>query len=653
MKPITQLLPLPGPVWGRYPLRPVKATAPPQRSLPWRPALQACRSIAADAHAQAGHWLAMDADARAPALLQLRGRLRREGLDASGMAAALGAAACQAQLLLGQTPRANQYLAAVVLLDNRMAEMATGEGKTLAIGLAAAVAALAGVPVHVVTANDYLAERDAARLRPLFAALGLRATALPQQGDDEGKRLAYGHDIVYTTATALAFDFLRDRQTLAGRGALEQAATALGGRAAAAPLMRGLCMALLDEADSILLDEAEVPLVLSRAVPQAARRAFLWQALALARQLDAMTDFEVQRADRSVQLGPAGEVRLAGLAAGLGGPWLRPRYRREAVQMALAALHVYRVDQHYLVRDGRIDLLDEVTGRVAAGRVWSRGLHTLVALKEGISPPPETETLQQITFQRFFQRYWRLCGISGTLREARAELRRVYGVRVLPIALHQPNQRLDLPARGFESPAARCAAVALRVAALQAVGRPVLIGTDSVAASELMAAALSHHGIAHQVLNAHQDGAEAAIIERAGRAGQVTVATRMAGRGTDIELDARARAAGGLHVLSCQHNRSRRLDRQLAGRAGRHGDPGSTETWFIRPISTLRPGGPANTLWRWMPSSISTLYPPWLIATRQRWVQWREEQRGAARRQNLLEQERHWDDRLSFAGSSA
>ena len=656
---ISRLLPLPGPVWGLYPMRPAKASAPPRRPLQWRAALPACRRIARHAAAHVPRWAAMDETARQLGLLQLRGRLRRDGLDAAGMAEALAAVACGAQQVLGQTPRATQMLAAVVLLDNRMAEMATGEGKTLAIGLAAAVAALAGMPVHVVTANDYLAERDATQLLPLFACLGLRATALPGQADDDAKRQAYAHDIVYATAKSLAFDFLRDRLAQAGRSELEQVAAALLGHAGPAPLMRGLCVALLDEADSILLDEAEMPLILSRNLPQAAGRAVLWQALALARQLQLGADVELQRSDRVALLTPVGEARLAELAAGLGGPWQRPRYRREAVQTALAALHVYRCHEHYLVRDGKIELLDDVTGRVAVGRVWSRGLHTSVALKEGLSPPPETETLVQTTFQRFFQRYWRLSGISGTLWEARAELRRVYGARVLPIGLHQRSQRLDLPARLFDTAAARRAAVAQRVAALQDAGRPVLIGTDSVAESVLLAAALSAHGIAHQVLNALNDAAEAAIIEQAGRAGRVTVATRMAGRGTDIELDARARAAGGLHVLSCQHNRSRRLDRQLAGRAARHGDPGSTEAWLVRAISEFRGELLADTLTAWRPLSSSTSHPPsqpiwlraWLLAAQQRCTQWREEQRAAARRHALLEQDLHWDDRLSFAGS--
>ncbi|MDH3461137.1 MAG: prepilin peptidase [Burkholderiaceae bacterium] len=642
---LTHVLPVPGPVWGRYPTRPSDDRAPPWRRLRWRGALARSRRVAQAAVAHAQTWRLLDAPARAAALLALRRRLRRAGLQHDAVAQGLGFASACAAETLGWTPRETQRLAAAALLDSRMAEMATGEGKTLAIGLAAAVAALAGVPVHVVTANDYLAARDAQSLAPLFCALGLRAAALAGAGSDQAKRAVYAHDIVYATAKELAFDFLRDRQAMGPASELERLAADVVGPAPP-PLMRGLCMALLDEADSILLDEAEVPLILSRAVPQAARRAFLWQALALARQLDAGRDFVLHSVDRMATLTAAGEDRLAALAAGLGGPWQRQRYRREAIHIALAGLHAYRRNEHYLVREERIDLLDEVTGRVAAGRVWSRGLQTIVALKEGLSAPDETETVAQTTFQRFFQRYWRLCGISGTLWEARGELSEVYGARVVRIPLHRPCRRQVLPPRRFETMAAMLAPVVARVASLHAAGRPVLVGTDSVADSQRLSQQLRCAGIEHRVLNALNDAEEAAIVAEAGRAGRVTVATRMAGRGTDIELDAAARTAGGLHVLSLQDNASRRLDRQLAGRAGRHGDPGSVEAWHTPCNSAHVSSARADKLTVWT-YFISTKR---LSGARRQWGQSRQDRRRAALRRDLLQQDLHWERRLSFAG---
>jgi len=631
MRAQTLALPVPGPVWGDYPLRPPDKHAPARQG--WRLAsgLPGARRLAPDAARHGAQWRGLAAQQRAHALQDLRRRLRREGLRPAVVAQALGLAAAVAGEVLGLVPRATQILAAAVLLDHRMAEMATGEGKTLVIGLAAAVAALAGMPVHVATANAYLARRDADTLAPLFDALGLRVAALPGADGEAARRAVYAHDVVYATAKDLAFDFLRDRQALAGSSVAGRAAAALSGRTLPQPVMRGLCMVLLDEADSILLDEADMPLILSQAVPQAARRAFLWQALALARQLGQHRDYALHAADRVARLTPAGELRLQSLVDGLGGPWSRPRYRREAVVMALAGLHLYHRDQHYLVRDGAIELLDAVTGRAAPGRVWSRGLHTVIALKEGLSPPPETETVAQTTYQRFFQRYWRLSGISGTLCEARSELQSVYGVPVVRIPLHRPSRRIDLPDRRFPSAHAMHEAVAERVAALQASGRPVLVGTDTVADSERVSACLQACGIGHRVLNALRDAEEAAIVAEAGHAGSVTVATRMAGRGTDIELDEAARAAGGLHVLSCQQNDARRLDRQLAGRAARHGDPGSVEWWTF-------PG--AQPHW----AGMGGLF--------RRWYQWREEQRRAALRQNLLEQDQRWERRLAFAGAA-
>ena len=651
----SQVLPCPGPVWGGYPVRSADDAAPPWR-VPWpmrllrSPLAQAGR-VARLASRETAAWSSLDANARGAALQAVRRRLHRDGLTPGAMAQALGIAAACAAETIGQMPRETQVVAAAVLLEQRLAEMATGEGKTLALALAAAVAGLAGMPVHVVTANDYLAARDAERLAPLYGALGLRVAVLPPSGDDAARRGAYAHDIVYASARELAFDFLRDELSRGGRTPAERLVDGLFGAPAPAPLLRGLCFALLDEVDSILLDEAEVPLILSRSAPQAARRAFLWQALALARQLLPGRHFTLHAAQRSATLTPAGEECVAALAAGLGGPWQRPRYRREALATALVGLHACRRDADYVVRDGAIELLDAVTGRIAGGRVWSRGLHTVVALKEGVPPPQETDTVAQTTFQHFFQRYWRLAGLSGTLREARAELREVFGARVTRIPLHVASRRRQGPPRLFDTAEARWSAVCRRVAELQAAGRPVLVGTDSVADSQALSDRLHGVGIAHRVLNALHDAEEAAIVAEAGRAGRVTVATRMAGRGTDIELDSVARAAGGLHVLSCQDNPSRRLDRQLAGRAGRHGEPGSAETWLLLRDSDSEPAQDADTDLTWIPHD--SIAAAWLMFSARRLAQAREERRRAALRRELLRQDRHWQGRLAFSGPSA
>jgi preprotein translocase subunit SecA len=466
------------------------------------------------------------------------------------------------------------------MLDNRMAEMATGEGKTLAAAICAAAAALAGIPVHVVTVNDYLVARDAQALAPLYAMLGLTVGHVAGSHDAATRVRAYACDITYCTAKELVFDYLRDRTVRNPRHSASQARGAAleGGRGAPPTLLRGLCMAVVDEADSVLIDEARVPLILSEARPNAGQGDFYAGALALARRLVAATDYQVDGARRQVRLTDAGREKLAAYAAGQVGVWHNRLHREETVCTALAALDVYRRDTHYLVRAGEVVIIDESTGRLAPGRAWSRGLHQMVEIKEGCAATSEQVTATQITYQRFFRRFLRLGGMSGTLAEARAELAAVYDLEVVAVPLRRPGLRKTLPTRLYRDREAQWRAVIARTREVAESGRPVLIGTDSVAESDELSHRLKAAGIAHAVLNARQDADEADTVARAGEAGRVTVATNMAGRGTDIPLGPGVAGRGGLHVICCQHNASRRIDRQLAGRAARQGDPGSAET---------------------------------------------------------------------------
>lgn len=749
-------LPAPGPLWGPYPMLPMRPRGdPPRAQAPWpRLSGRALRAVVGHARRliEAG-----DCAAARPAASHLPAAH-------ADLAVRLAQAARAAEAALGLRPFDTQLMAAAAMLGGQLAEMATGEGKTLAMALAAAVAARAGAPVHVVTANAYLAARDAAWLAPFYAALGLRVAALCPGEDEAQRRAAHGHHVVYATASELAFDHLRDHlacPALTGGpgGALRHHLRALGARAldslrtgtplpggpqaatppdTARPLLPGLCVALLDEADSILLDEAGVPLVLSRQRPHAARRAFLWQALALARQLRP-AHYGLDAAARRAWLTEAGQQAVADASAAWGGPWLRRRYREEALATALTALHLCRRDVHYLVRPAdrsadapaeraahppaapaanpaapatrgtaqsaappashpaahqhgpaargsRIELLDELTGRPAPGRVWPRGLHTAVEIKEGCPPGEDSETVAQITYPRFFGRYLLLGGMSGTLWEARGELRRVHGLPVVRIPLRRPSRLRRLPTRWVDGepwgPLAR------HVRALSAAGRPVLVGTDSVADSEALSAALQRLGQPHAVLNARQDAQEAAIVAAAGRAGQVTVATRMAGRGTDIALDEPARQAGGLHVIHCQRNPNRRMDRQLIGRAARQGEPGSAERWlWRRTTATVVAAGTGAADCPPRPASPCASRPsisapgcrnhdqdtdgeragrggPWLGAWQRAWqlraggwarlrtalAQRWQEHRQALLRRHLLEQDKEWERQQARAG---
>ncbi|MGH8663084.1 MAG: hypothetical protein ACREUX_02340 [Burkholderiales bacterium] len=653
---VTVAAPAPGVVWGLYPQR--EAGNGPRSALGERLRARLAgdrryHRIAREAQRAALIWAALSSEAHAIRLAELRSRLRRQGLESDVVVEALGCAANAARRGLGAQLYATQLFAAAVLLDGRLAEMATGEGKTYAAGAAAAVAALAGIPVHVITANDYLVARDAQALAPWYAALGLRTGCSVTTLDDAQRRSQYRTDIVYCTARELVFDYLRDGLAAPGRHELMQRASALACDAAA-PRLRGLCMAILDEADNVLLDEAVTPLVLSTPHANPERRAFLWQALTLARALREGEDFALERASRRAHLTERGVERLAQLSESLRGPWRMRRRAEEAVAMALAALHLYRCDRDYVIEEDRIVIVDPHTGRTAPGRAWSNGLHGLIELKERRPLSADTRTLAQITYQRFFPRYLRLCGMSGTLREARRELRSVYGLSVVQVPLRRPSRRLRLPSRLVESGPQCWRPLVDRILELHASGRPVLIGTGSVADSEALGCLLAQTGIPHRVLNARNHREEAAIVARAGRFGAVTIATQMAGRGTDIVLEAGVQDAAGLHVIDCREAAPRRLERQLAGRCARQGDPGSCERWL--PLGAMACKGPFGSIFRaavryWNRNGTARR-PQWLVRV---WIlahQWVEERRGAHARRLVMLQDRAWQRCSSFTSAA-
>jgi len=507
-----------------------------------------------------------------------RGRLRRDGLIASHVEPALVLVAAAMARTLGKTPYDTQLQAARLLLAGRLVEMATGEGKTLAAALAASAAALGGVRVHVLTANDYLAARDREALLPLYTALGLTSGVVVGATPRAQRVDHYRADIVHSTARELAFDYLHDHRALAGeRDPRVLRARSLERGASAAPALPGLCFAVIDEADSILLDEATLPLIL--AAPSGAvdvdayRRAF-----EISGALQPGAHFALHRPQRVAALTDAGRAHVAEALRGAQHGALRPlRRAHELVEAALVARWLQRRDHEYAVTARGLQLIDEVTGRIAEGRQWTGALHQMVEIKEGLEPTPPTTTAAQITYQRFFARYLHLGGTSGTLREARHELQLLYGSGVTRVPLARPDRRRWLGEQVFTTAEAKWQAVVSAVQRERSLGRPVLVGTDSVASSTELSARLQAAGIEHQVLHALQDADEARRIARAGERGVVTVATNIAGRGTDIHLGEGVAALGGLHVIATMRNRSPRIDRQLVGRSARHGDPGSAE----------------------------------------------------------------------------
>jgi len=511
----------------------------------------------------------------------LRGRFRRQGfgVELAGECFALVREA--AERSIGKRHYEPQLLAGWGLLQGRLIEMQTGEGKTFAATLAAAAAALAGYPVHVITVNDYLAARDAEEMGPLYRFLGLTVGVVVQGRTRAERRAAYASSITYCSNKELAFDYLRDRVALARRASrLHLALERLRGDASREEdlVLRGLHFAIVDEADSVFIDEARTPLILSATSRAAAAPEDCTRALAFARMLAAGEGYTVDLAERSVSLTDSGKAQLAAQSAALDGVWRSVRAREELVTQALSALLLFRRDQHYVVAEDKVQIVDESTGRVMPDRSWEQGLHQMIEAKEGCPPTDARETLARLTYQRLFRRYLRLSGMTGTAQEVAREIASVYRLRVLAVPLHRPSRRVNAGTRFCATLAEKWAAVADTVERIGCIARrPVLIGTRSVKASEELSRVLTERGIEHALLNAKQDKAEADVVARAGEPGRVTVATNMAGRGTDIRLAPGVAEAGGLHVVLTEYHDSRRIDRQLFGRCARQGDPGSCE----------------------------------------------------------------------------
>lgn len=558
---------------------------------------------------------------------------------------------------LGQRHYDVQVLGAWAMMRGMVAEMRTGEGKTLCATLAAATAALAGEPVHVITVNDYLAERDAGEMARLYAFLGLSVGVVLSGQKRPERRALYAADIVYGANKEIAFDYLRDRMILRTRpGNLNRKIDRLADRGEAGELvMRGLHFAIVDEGDSVLIDEARTPLIISGSVQTTAGDLALYStAMQAASALVEGQHYRVIRDENRIELLEAGLEYLEELSedyedqaeeAESAGSFQVAVIREHAVTQALTAVHLFHLDIDYIITEGEVQIVDEFTGRVMADRSWSEGLHQMIELKEGLELTPPRETLGRITYQRYFRRYLRLGAMTGTASDAAVELWSVYRLAVAKIPTNKPDIRVTAPDRVFRTEAAKWAAIGARVAELHAQGSAVLLGTRSVAASEAASAVLHDLNIPHRVLNARQDADEAAIVAAAGRPATVTVATNMAGRGTDIKLAPGVAASGGLHVILSERHDSRRIDRQLAGRCGRQGDPGRVEAFLSLEDELMRPKD--ASLARRLARSLTRFGLAGLaFRLRQRHI----ERIHARMRHDLLEADRNLGDLLSFSG---
>ena len=469
-----------------------------------------------------------------------------------------------------------QLLGGMVLNERCIAEMRTGEGKTLTATLPAYLNALTGKGVHVVTVNDYLAQRDAENNRPLFEFLGLTVGINLPGMPAPAKREAYAADITYGTNNEYGFDYLRDNMAFSPEERVQ----------------RKLHYALVDEVDSILIDEARTPLIISG--PGQKSTDAYYTVAKLVPQLKKEEDYTIDEKQKTVAPTEAGVAKMEKLLH------VENLYDAENLELnhlfvqALRAQTMMTRDKDYVVKDGEVVIVDEFTGRLMYGRRYSDGLHQAIEAKEGLEVQRESQTLATITFQNYFRMYDKLAGMTGTAKTEEQEFIKIYGLPVLQVPTNKPIQRKDLPDVIFKNKRGKYKAVVREVERRHATGQPMLIGTTSIEQSEELSHMLDQANIPHSVLNAKYHEREAAIVALAGQKGAVTIATNMAGRGTDISLGEGVAELGGLAIIGTERHESRRIDNQLRGRAGRQGDPGSSQFFLSLEDDLLRIFGGDN-----------------------------------------------------------
>jgi preprotein translocase subunit SecA len=492
-------------------------------------------------------------------LEELRGQLHRQGLQEALIIESFAVIREAAGRVLGKRHFDTQLYGGWLMINGMLAEMQTGEGKTLTTTLPACTAALAGIPVHVITANDYLAERDCEIMLPLYERLRLSSASIVDGMDAQQCRQGYQADIVHLTNKQIAFDYLRDRIEMGDdtgdlRFQYRQIQRQRGSAA-----------------------DSQLPLIITRSLPNEESADAYSDALYLASTLVEEQHFKIDHKSRTVELTLAGEDSLEEQILKLPKLWRNKRKRETLVRQALSANHFYQRDREYVVSEEKVQIIDQSTGRVMADRAWEQGLHQMIEAKEGCLISEQREPQARISYQKFFSRYLRLGGASGTISEVAVEMQRVYGLETFKVSTNRPTKRLMYDEKIYCDALDKQLALINRVKAMHKIGRPILVGTCSVEESEQVGGWLEQEGISHRVLNAKQDRHEAEIIAVAGQQGAITVATNMAGRGTDIELGPGVEELGGLHVISLSLNDSYRIDRQLYGRCARQGDPGSAE----------------------------------------------------------------------------
>ncbi len=535
----------------------------------------------------------MDGAALAASVTKLRAAFRRESPERPApLAEGLALIAEISARTLGMRPRLVQLIGAIALHQGYLSEMATGEGKSLTAALAGVLAGWTGRPCHIVTVNDYLAERDARAFLPLYNGCGLRPGFVIGTMEPPARREGHAADVTYTTSKELLADFLRDRLCLGeyqspARWMVRQLRDAKVNLAVGA-VMRGLHHAIVDEADSVLIDEAVTPLIIAGSDQSSHPERAYRMAWNLASRLEPVTDYRANARLREIELLVTGIAKAEEMAQHLPPLWRSSSRRRELVEQALHAREFFHRGQQYVVENGEVVIVDEFTGRLMPMRKWRHGLHQAIEVKEGVEMSALDETMARMSFQRFFRLFRKLSGMTGTAQEAAAEFWHVYRLPVVAIPPYRPCRRIELRDRFFADAESKWRGVVQEVQRLHASGQPVLVGTRGVGASEDLSHKLASVGLNCAVLNATRHAEEAEIVARAGDPGRITIATNMAGRGTDIKLGEGVAELGGLAVLATERHESRRIDRQLYGRAGRQGDPGRAQAFVSAEDELLR-----------------------------------------------------------------
>ncbi len=577
--------------------------------------------------------------------MQQQAQLWRRGSTDVSLATSLPLVLETAFRVMGMRAYPEQVMGVLAVSEGQLIEMETGSGKSLTAALAAIPMGWSGAPCHLMTVNDYLAQRDAETFAPLYTFCGLEVGAVTGEMDEPARRVGYHCGVTYTTSKQLLADFLRDRLLMgevrsgAQYSMRQGLGRGLGGKRVSEPVMRGLDQAILDEADSVLIDEAVSPLLIQAEREAEFLDATVETASQLSEQLELDKDYRLDITSRRVIFTDIGRDKLQGLAQVLPPLWRGGARREQLMGQAVSARAFYHQGEHYVIQDDKIVIVDEFTGRLMPSRSWGQGMHQAVEAKEGVPLSPAKEVKARLSFQRFFRLFRRLGGMTGTAEEAVTEFWRIYRLPVVVIPSHWPMTRSSFSACLTDSAEEKWQAIVQDVQDLHQTGRPVLVGTRSVQDSEKLAERLTAKGLRVDLLNALYHQEEAEIIAEAGLLGRITIATNMAGRGTDIKLAPEVIELGGLHVIVSEPHESSRVDRQLIGRCARQNDPGTYRIYISQDDPLLH---------RFLPKALKRLSP-----ARLEWAagiaQSRAEVASAKVRRNVLERDIQQSDNLLFA----